>query len=119
MVRILFAVLVFALAQIGTPGVNLVLYAETMYIYITQGRNQRSARFFMSFSTATLILITIFVALQSILGQETWIINADYPGGSAAYSAAIESIWWQTMATTSAIALQLLSDALWVSTSVV
>ena len=116
-VRILFVTHVFTFPQTCIPGINLVLYAETMYIYISQGRNQRSARFFMSFSTSSLILITIFVALQSILGEETWIVNANYPGGSAAYSRTIESVWWQTMATTSAIALQLLSDGLWVSTS--
>ena len=89
-----------------------------MYIYtISNSTHKRSSRFFISLSTVLLILITIFVAAQSILGEEMWIVNADYPGGSAAYLAAYASVWYQTMGTASSVILQLMSDGLLVSTS--
>jgi len=95
-----------------------MLYAKTMHTYATSNsRHERSGRFFMFFSTVLLILITIFMAAQSILGEEMWIVNADYPGGSAAYLAAYASVWYQTMGTTASITLQLMSDGLLVSTS--
>jgi len=94
-------------------GVELMLYAKTMHTYATSGsRHERSALFFMCFSTVSLILITIFMVGQSILGEEMWIVNANYPGGSAAYLAAYASVWYQTMGTTASIILQLMSDGL-------
>ena len=99
-------------------GVELMLYAKTMHTYATSdSRHERSSRFFMFFSTILLILITIFMAGQSILGEEMWIVNANYPGGSAAYLANYASVWYQTMGTTASIILQLMSDGLLVSTS--
>ena len=64
-----------------------------------------------------LILVTIFVVVQSVFGQEMWIVNADYPGGSAAYLATHAAVWYQTMGTTASVMLQLMSDGLLVSTS--
>ena len=102
----------------GNAGVNLVLYIQTMRIYATSNStHKKSTRFFMSFSTAMLILITIFVIVQSIFGQEMWIVNANYPGGSAAYLATYASVWYQTMGTTASVILQLMSDGLLVSTA--
>jgi len=49
---------------------------------------------------------------QSVLGEEMWIVNANYPGGSAMYLAAYASVWYQTMGTTASIILQLMSDGL-------
>lgn len=99
-------------------GVELVLYAQTMYIYTTSSStHKRSSRFFMCFSTALLILVTIFVSVQSVFGQEMWIVNANFPGGSAAYVATYASVWYQTMGTASSVVLQLMSDGLLVSTS--
>ena len=99
-------------------GVELMLYAKTMHTYATSdSRHEKSARFFMFFSTVSLILITIFMVGQSILGEEMWIVNVNYPGGSAAYLAAYASVWYQTMGTTASIILQLMSDGLLVSTS--
>lgn len=97
-------------------GVNLVLYTQTMYTYTTSNStHKRSTRFFMSFSTVMLILITIFVVVQSIFGQEMWIVNSSYPGGSTAYLATYVSVWYQTMGTTATVILQLMSDGLLVS----
>ncbi|OAX40744.1 hypothetical protein K503DRAFT_864362 [Rhizopogon vinicolor AM-OR11-026] len=94
-------------------GVQLVLYFNTMRVYF-----ERSSKygprdmFYMIFSTVSLFLNTIFVATQSILGQETWIINVSYPGGAAAYLVAHVSAWYQTMGSTASILLQLMTDGL-------
>ncbi|KIJ65818.1 hypothetical protein HYDPIDRAFT_151450 [Hydnomerulius pinastri MD-312] len=95
-------------------GVELVLYFNTMQILLKNrgSARQKSDRFMIIFSSAVLFLITIYVATESILGQEMWIVNADYPGGSAAYLAAYASAWYQTMGTASGIILQLMSDGL-------
>ncbi|KAF9228296.1 hypothetical protein BS17DRAFT_799667 [Gyrodon lividus] len=95
-------------------GVELVLYFQTMQILLKTRRpeTKKSDRFMMTFSSALLFLITIYVATESILGEEMWIINSDYPGGSAAYLASYASAWYQTMGTASGILLQLLSDGL-------
>lgn len=69
----------------------------------------------MIFSTIILFLITIFVATQSFLGQEMWIINTGYPGGALAYFVAHVSAWYQTMGSVASILLQLMTDALLVS----
>jgi len=94
-------------------GVELVLYVKTIQALLrADRRHTRTNRFFMIFSTALLFLITIFVAVQAVFGQEMWIVNAGFEGGSAAYLATYASVWYQTMGTTASIILQLLSDAL-------
>ncbi|KAI0057073.1 hypothetical protein BV25DRAFT_1831576 [Artomyces pyxidatus] len=72
----------------------------------------RSDKFFVGFSTALLFLITIYVAVQSVFGEEMWIVNANFPGGSAAYLEEFAAVWYQTMGTTASVALNLLSDGL-------
>jgi len=97
-------------------GVELVLYIKTIQALLRPGtKHIRTNRFFMIFSTALLFLITIFVAVQAVFGQEMWIVNAGFEGGSAAYLAAYASVWYQTLGTTASIILQLMSDALLVS----
>jgi len=95
-------------------GVELVLYFLTMQILLKsrQAEMKNPDRFLMVFSTALLFLITIFVVTESIFGEEMWIVNADYPGGSAAYFEAHASVWYQTMGTGSGVLLQLMSDGL-------
>jgi hypothetical protein len=95
-------------------GVELVLYFLTMQILLKSrhAEMKNPDRFLIVFSTALLFLITIYVSTESILGQEMWIVNADYPGGSAAYLAAYASVWYQTMGTGSGILIQLMSDGL-------
>ncbi|KAF9234862.1 hypothetical protein BU15DRAFT_52017 [Melanogaster broomeanus] len=95
-------------------GVELVLYFQTMQILLKSRRAEMKTpdSFMMVFSTALLFLITIYVVTESILGEEMWIVHADYPGGSAAYLQAYASAWYQTMGTGSGILLQLMSDGL-------
>ncbi|KAI0062058.1 hypothetical protein BV25DRAFT_1825922 [Artomyces pyxidatus] len=92
-------------------GIQLVLYTQTMRRLFSMKGGRRSAdRFFMLFSTVNLILITIFVAVQSVFGEEMWIVNADFPGGQGAYMQEYAAVWYQTMGTTASIALNLFSD---------
>lgn len=93
-----------------------MLYFNTMQAYLEKKSEHRpSDKFYMIFSTMILFLITIFVATQSFLGQEMWIINAGYPGGALAYFVAHVSAWYQTMGSVASILLQLMTDALLVS----
>ncbi|KAI0057078.1 hypothetical protein BV25DRAFT_1469453 [Artomyces pyxidatus] len=94
-------------------GVELVLYTMTMQKLLShKTRRTRPDRFFIFFSTANLILITIYVAVQSVFGEEMWIVNADFPGGQGAYLEEFAAVWYQTMGTTASVALNLLSDGL-------
>lgn len=87
-----------------------------MHSLLRKDRVQRSSdRFFMFFSTALLALSTINLIVESIFGEEWWVVNQDYPGGSAAWFAANVSVWYQTLGTAAGVALNLLADGLMVS----
>lgn len=75
----------------------------------------RTNRFFAIFSTILLFLVTIFVAVQAVFGEEMWIVNAGFEGGPGAYLSTHASVWYQTLGTTASIIMQLMSDALLVS----
>ncbi|KAH9943874.1 hypothetical protein B0H21DRAFT_747375 [Amylocystis lapponica] len=94
-------------------GVELMLYFQTMRIlYRNRRRLGRTDQAFALFSTATLILITVYEATEAVFGQETWIVNANFPGGPAAYQAVYDSAWYQTMGSTATVMLDLLTDGL-------
>ena len=89
-----------------------MLYGQTMQAFFHRGiKPSRAKRLFAIFNTAILLLVTIFVAVQAVFGQEMWIINAGFEGGSAAYLATHNSVWYRTLGTTASIILQLMSDA--------
>ncbi len=73
---------------------------------------KRSDRLFLSLSTGLLAMITIYVAVQSVFGEEMWIVNADYPGGSGQYLADNAAVWYQTLGSAASIVLNLMSDGL-------
>ncbi|KAI0065536.1 hypothetical protein BV25DRAFT_1704758 [Artomyces pyxidatus] len=94
-------------------GVELVLYTMTMQRLLKhKSRRTRPDIFFMFFSTINLLLITIYVAVESVFGEEMWIVNASFPGGDSAYLQQYAAVWYQTMGTTASVALNLLSDGL-------
>jgi len=94
-------------------GVELMLYFTTMKrLYKNKHHGRLSYKFFMFFSTAALILITIYQSTESYFGQEMWIINANYPGGQAAYMATYANVWYQTMGTASTVVLSAMADGL-------
>jgi len=94
-------------------GVELVLYFQTMQkLRRMKKPRTRPDAFFMIFSTALLVLITIYMSTEAVFGEEMWIVNADYPGGADAYFADHVAVWYQTMGTASSVILNLLTDGL-------
>lgn len=98
-----------------SQGIELILYGMTMKVLLKNKRKTRSDKFFMFFSSALLVLITIFVATEAVFGEEMWIVNANYPGGQAAYLGAYAAVWYQTLGTASSFVLNLLADGLMAS----
>ncbi|PCH43208.1 hypothetical protein WOLCODRAFT_18230 [Wolfiporia cocos MD-104 SS10] len=99
-------------------GVELMLYSMTMIRLLDDHGTRKASKsdnFYKIFSTLLLLLITIYVAVQAIFGEEMWIVNADYPGGSAAYLADYAAVWYQTMGTTASVVLNLLADGYMIS----
>ncbi|GJE92355.1 hypothetical protein PsYK624_085090 [Phanerochaete sordida] len=98
-------------------GIELVLYFYGIYLLL-QSRKRHACTststetFFLVFSTISLLLITIQVAVQSVFGELMWISNADFPGGSAAYLGANASVWYQTMGSGAMVLLTVMSDSL-------
>lgn len=91
--------------------------ASTMIILRNEDpRNARSFRLFLYLSTSLLLLITVYVVVQIIFGEEMWITHANYPGGSAAYLSDNAAVWYQTFGSAASIVLNLMSDGLLVST---
>ncbi|KAJ2973934.1 hypothetical protein NUW54_g11974 [Trametes sanguinea] len=95
-------------------GVELVLYFASVWLILqARGRtSKRSDRLFLFFSTGLLLMITIYVAVQAVFGQEMWIVNANYPGGSAQYLADNAAIWYETLGSAASVVLNLMSDGL-------
>ena len=60
-------------------------------------------------------MITIYVAVQAVFGQEMWIVHADYPGGSGQYLADNAAAWYETLGSAASVVLNLMSDGLLVS----
>lgn len=98
-------------------GVELMLYfaSTTIILRNKDPRNAKSFRLFLYLSTGLLLMITIYVAVQAVFGQEMWIVHADYPGGSGAYLADNAAVWYQTLGSAASIVLNLMSDGLLVS----
>ena len=94
-----------------------MLYFGTVWLILQGGRHtsKQSDRRFLYFSTVLLCMITIYVAVQAVFGQEMWIVNADYPGGSGQYLADNAAVWYETLGSAASVVLNLLSDGLLVS----
>ncbi|OCH85525.1 hypothetical protein OBBRIDRAFT_798064 [Obba rivulosa] len=95
-------------------GVELVLYYLTLkHLVSHEGRqNTKHEKFLIGFSTALLILITIFMATDAVFGEELWVVNQNFPGGTEAWFGLNVSVWYQTMGTASVVALNWLADGL-------
>ena len=90
----------------------LLYFASVSIILNGKDRSRRDNRLFLCFSTGLLAMITIYVAVQAVFGQEMWILHKDYPGGSAAYLADNAAVWYQTMGSAASVVLNLMSDGL-------
>ncbi|KAI9066057.1 hypothetical protein FKP32DRAFT_437585 [Trametes sanguinea] len=93
-------------------GVELTVYILTIQAIRRRPRPSSKDKLLVVFSTILLLLNTIFVATESVFGEEMWVVNANYPGGSDAYLEDFASVWYQTFGTAASIVLNLFSDAL-------
>ncbi|KAM5531445.1 hypothetical protein V8D89_014902 [Ganoderma adspersum] len=96
-------------------GAELAIYWMTMKVLLDKRKTCQCSgtdKFYAAFSTALLILITIYMSTEAVFGQEMWIVRSGDPGGSAAFLAKNVNIWYQTMGTTASVILIVLSDAL-------
>ncbi|KAH9943766.1 hypothetical protein B0H21DRAFT_865080 [Amylocystis lapponica] len=100
-------------------GVELMLYIQTIQELLKNKKHgQRLDKFFVCFSTATLALVTMIEATKAVFGQETWIVNATYPGGPAAYETKYDSACYQMLNQTAALLLDMLTNGLLMSASI-
>jgi hypothetical protein len=105
-------------ASLAHTGIELVLYFKTMQLLLSgSGKRKRSDLFYAFFSTMMLFLISVWVITQAIFGGKTWIQHRDYPGGPGKYWADHMSDWYNDFASTSVIALQLMTSVLMVRLS--
>ncbi|KAM5531427.1 hypothetical protein V8D89_014884 [Ganoderma adspersum] len=105
-------------------GVELVLYLITVKYVLDARRRRRlqqkgmadvtaylaSIRAILFLSTGLLCMITIYLFAQNFFGEEMWIINAGYPGGSGQYYADHAAVWYQTMGSASSVVMNWMSD---------
>ena len=99
-------------------GFELALYFTSVWLLL-HGRESRdrgrSNRFLLFFSTALLCMVTIWVVIQGIFGEEMWIVHEDYPGGTAGYYADHAAEWYETLGNAATVLTSLMSDAFLVS----
>ncbi|KAF8552788.1 hypothetical protein OG21DRAFT_1442944 [Imleria badia] len=90
-------------------GIELVLYFKTMRVFQARRREPRDFdAFYAVFSTVMVILITIWVSADVMLGQKMWLLDRNYPGGPMAYLGAHPSI----VGATAVLILQQMADSL-------
>ena len=96
-------------------GVELLLYFKTIRILLSnRGARKKSNIFYALFSSMMVFSISVWVATQALFGQQMWLLESDFPGGSDAYWSANIWIWYMDWGTTAVILLQLMTDGLMV-----
>ena len=91
------------------------MIVKTIVHGIQRGRSRAKDGLFFALSTFLLVMITIFLIVQAIFGEEMWIVNEGYPGGSAQYFADHSAVWYQTFGSAAGVAINAVSDAVLVS----
>jgi hypothetical protein len=72
----------------------------------------KSKRFFAIYSTILLLLLTVDISVNAVWGELMWINARSTPGGVFGYIATQTSVWYQTMGSTSVVAMIFMGDAL-------
>ncbi|PPQ89969.1 hypothetical protein CVT25_009609 [Psilocybe cyanescens] len=95
-------------------GVELVMYFMTLQGLFRKGNHNsaKSRRFFAIYSTLLLLLLTIDISVNAVWGEQMWITFRDGPGGVPGFIATQTSVWYQTLGSTSVVAIIFLGDAL-------
>ena len=105
--------LVMVIVTKACVGTELVIYGVTMRTLLRHKPQRRTKKdmFFFIFSTILLLCCTINLAADCVFGEEWWIVNQNYPGGSEQWFLANAAVWYQTWASAANVLVQLLSDA--------
>ncbi|TFK32146.1 hypothetical protein BDQ12DRAFT_775032 [Crucibulum laeve] len=94
-------------------GVALVIYFMTMKALSTmRGNTTGKRRFFAIYSTLLILLLTVDISCNAVWGEQMWITFRDTPGGVPVFVETQVSVWYQTLSSTSVVALIFLGDAL-------
>lgn len=96
-------------------GVDLVMYGMTLRQLARRRAAGGGYKFFLAFSTALMLLLTIDISVNAVWGEFMWINARDEPGGVPVFIATQLSNWYQAWGSSAAVGLVLLSDALLVS----
>ena len=104
----------------GVQTVNLIFAGVAVMFYLLSVRlilksrrakhRRQNHTWLLVLSTGLIIMITIYLIAQNFFGQEMWIINEGYPGGSGQYYADHAAVWYQTMGSAASVVLSLMSD---------
>ena len=68
--------------------------------------------FFGIYSTVLLVLLTIDISVNAVWGELMWINARDTPEGVLGYIVTQTSVWYQTLGSTTVVAMIFLGDAL-------
>ncbi|TFY81067.1 hypothetical protein EWM64_g2946 [Hericium alpestre] len=94
-------------------GLELYICFQSIYYLFTRRTSHRThTRFYVAYGVVMLLLFTISLAVNALLGQLMWIDHRDVPGGPAAYLEENLASWWQTFGTTASVATNILGDGL-------
>ncbi|TFY83148.1 hypothetical protein EWM64_g865 [Hericium alpestre] len=93
-------------------GLELYIFFQSIYCLLTRSSRRQHTLFYIAYSVIMLLLLTIAVATDSVLGQLMWIEHRDIPGGPPAYLQQSLTTWWQTLGSTADLASNVLGDGL-------
>ncbi|TFY78128.1 hypothetical protein EWM64_g5886 [Hericium alpestre] len=94
-------------------GLELYIVFRSIYYLLTRRTSGRQhVPFYVVYSVIMLLLMTIGMATDSVLGQLMWIEHRDVPGGPPAYLQESLTTWWQTLGSTADLASNILGDGL-------
>ena len=105
-------------------GIELSLYFVSMKLILgnnatgRRGRNARETRgnkVHLWLSNILLFMITSSLIVQCFFGEQMWITNENYPGGTGAWFADHISVWYETYDTGSSLVRILITDGFLVS----
>ncbi|KAF9449976.1 hypothetical protein P691DRAFT_726891 [Macrolepiota fuliginosa MF-IS2] len=96
-----------------------ILYGLELFLYFLTLRKLRKhkagstrvRRFFAIYSTLALVLLTIDISCNAVWGEIMWIEGRELPEGVPQFIATEVSVWYQTLGSTSVVALIFMGDA--------
>lgn len=88
------------------------MYFLTLQALRTNQASPKSKRFFAIYSTILLLLLTVDISVNAVWGELMWINARNTPGGVFGYLVTKTSVWYQTMGSTSVVAMIFMGDAL-------